>query len=95
MREKTEQRIKDYIAGQIADHERRFHNAIITSNEICEVCGCVIGVGCDVVGKSEIRKRRTAPPYQYLIMTFGWFEEEYIYTPHYCKVHAPKDEDSK
>lgn len=66
----------------------------------CEVCGCLIALGQEIIGKKEIKKRFIPYP-----PGITWFDkdgnidnrpivhgyyEDYIYTPAYCKVHAPK-----
>jgi hypothetical protein len=51
----------------------------------CEVCGCLLKASTAHKGKGEIRKT---------LRSGEWIQQtppiEYIYYPHYCKVHIPK-----
>lgn len=51
----------------------------------CETCGCLIAPEFAVKGELEIRQRQ-----RFIYSTPDVRSEDYIYTPYYCKVHAPK-----
>lgn len=55
---------------------------------ICEICGCFIAYGFATAGEQEIRQKLKCNSWT------GWMED-YIHTPYYCKVHAPKVEEKK
>jgi len=69
----------------------------------CEFCGCAVHSALAIKGKSEIRVRPPIPPRLTMmfegkmcdppILTRGYLETEYIYTPYYCKLHAPKTDE--
>lgn len=62
----------------------------------CEVCGCLIEPWVAVKGESVIKKKgRYLSLYDSSIQTIlkEPLIEEYIVTPYYCKVHAPKKEE--
>lgn len=91
-------RIKSEMARMIAE---RIETRAITysqvlemlnkhKNYICETCGCFIAPGFVVAGVKEVRQReacRSIYPY--------YPTEDYVYTPYYCKVHAPNTENEK
>lgn len=58
----------------------------------CEVCGCLLKKATARKGKDELRYRPinvfTIAP----VVLDPWPEEAYVYTPYYCKIHAPKEE---
>jgi hypothetical protein len=45
----------------------------------CEICGCMVRKKNAVKGKSELKED-----------TDFWHKQEYIFTPYYCKLCAPK-----
>lgn len=91
-----EDKICEAVNKAIIEHLNAYHKP--PNYKICETCGCVIGDGVAVKGEPIIKKR---PISQYKD-SWGYLEsmwsvtydplatEDYIYTPYYCKVHAPK-----
>lgn len=77
----------------------------MVDSKVCDVCGCIVAGGRWVVGQSEVRTRRISrqewienrnresvrivPP-SIMGMDPVFFEEDYVYYPHYCKEHTPK-----
>jgi hypothetical protein len=62
-------------------------------DKVCEVCGCIIKASMAVKGESIIKNYCTWK-YQPETNKFRYEEEkEYLFTPYYCKVHAPKKEE--
>jgi len=55
---------------------------------ICKVCGCFINRENAIKGESEIKKSRKLISYKDCIPVTQ--DTEVIYSPYYCKVHAPK-----
>ena len=59
--------------------------------EVCSVCGCVVAGYMAVKGKGVIYNKPVWRPWPLSYMD----EVEYVHYPYYCKVHAPKEEESK
>lgn len=54
----------------------------------CEICGCMVRKEVAVKGKSEVRERFNGRLFS---LFFIHAEDEYLYTPYFCKRCAPKD----
>lgn len=89
MFKRTRRMIEEMIRVAFDAHISGYHPRI-DSPPCCEVCGCLVDKGLAVRGKPEIRERRV-----WGFMSVIGRTEEYIYTPYYCRVHAPKDEKVK
>lgn len=68
-------------------------------DRVCEVCGCLIKTTEAVKGVSVIKKKVKSwvyydysKPIQEQLLDESMLVE-YVYTPYYCKVHAPKKEE--
>ena len=88
MFESTRREVRSMMDELLAAHEGLMHYAP-EKKCICETCGCLIAPEFAVAGEKEIRQRK--------IERFDTFDgcyrfggEDYIYTPYYCKAHAPK-----
>ena len=60
----------------------------------CDKCGCLLRKHTAIAGVSIIRKRDKKPlgnayPGYSIADAFFCEQEEYIYTPYFCKIHAP------
>jgi hypothetical protein len=79
--------IGKYIDKKIKEHEKDYHNP--ETFKSCEICGNLIAFGNATIGKPEIRTRR--------VYRGSYCEslvnEDYVYYPYYCKVHAPTKEE--
>lgn len=65
-------------------------------DRVCEVCGCLIKTTEAVKGVSVIKIDYNYGSWEYQPDTnkFKYMKErEYLFTPYYCKVHAPKKEE--
>ncbi len=52
---------------------------------VCDRCGCLLRKDYEAIsGKGEIRQKRVPRE------RFGFYDEDYIHYPHYCKIHKPK-----
>ena len=59
----------------------------------CEVCGCFVRHDLAIKGESIIKIDHSYSSWEYQPDTNKFKyekEKEYLYTPYYCKVHAPK-----
>jgi hypothetical protein len=85
----TEEDVYRIIKEKVQEHLEARHND--PYEPYCETCGCLIAPYMEIEGKKEVRQRNV----------FHWFGEnstaDYIFTPYYCKVHAPqtKKEDNE
>jgi hypothetical protein len=70
-------------------------NPVKKDDKYCEICGCHIKDEFAVKGKEEIRERDVRYHPEQQVFWLYTPREKYIYTPYYCKVHAPKDETKK
>lgn len=52
----------------------------------CETCSCLLRKSKAIKGESYILIRKTVVPH--MMVEKAYFDEEYIYTPYYCKIHA-------
>lgn len=54
----------------------------------CETCGCFVNPEMAIEGKSIIKtvKKSMSSCFQY-----PEYEEKYIFTPYFCKIHAPTE----
>lgn len=77
--EEQQQKVKELISKAISKHYTTKPHYDCDNLNTCEVCGCLIAAGQSVYGKKEIREKYNTI-----------YREDYIYTPTYCKVHAPK-----
>lgn len=62
----------------------------------CEVCGCLVNFSLAVKGESLIKVAHDYNSWEYQPDTNKFKyekEKEYLYTPYYCRVHAPKTEE--
>ena len=95
-KKKLERLINDKVAERIKWHElcnAHFHPKNIAIGwgapkdppqlHSCEVCGCLLGDGID--GKPEARRGIA------LNDNCVMGQNDYIYYPQYCKVHAPQE----
>ncbi len=80
------------IRGDLQNHIRQYHTDIPPAVE-CEECGCLLKKGTAIQGELEVRRERKEHLDEVGLHFRGyWFtDEEYIYTPYYCKIHAPKE----
>ena len=85
----TKVKIGEMIYRKIDDHIRVQHRVAEPPKE-CEVCGCLLGQSA-VKGESVVRERNVSLTYAYPMSSFTQLME-YIFTPYYCKIHAPKEE---
>jgi hypothetical protein len=97
MFDSTRREIQEMIGRSLFAHSLCSHDArpIIEKHYICETCGCYIAPEFAVAGEKEIRQKENRD-------AGCWWEkdgdawcrrfqkEDYIYTPYFCKVHAPK-----
>ncbi len=58
----------------------------------CQICGCCVRRSVAIKGKSEIRIHTVFSPYNQAICWPHSQEEEYIFTPFYCKRCSPVEE---
>jgi hypothetical protein len=75
----------DLLRTKIDQH---CNNRIIQQSVTCEICGCLVDLAAAIKGKSEIRIRKKIIS-EYYLSTYS-IDEEYIFIPFYCKLHAPK-----
>ena len=80
-KKELEKRIR-VLENSFSDLEGRTEETIS-----CEKCGCLVRKSDAVKGKAVIKQRRVFKSYYSVFLT----DEDYIYTPYYCKVHAPKE----
>lgn len=84
-------KIESLIKDNLNEHHLQHH--YVFSGKFCEVCGCVIADGCQITGKPEIREKEINYT-SFFYSPYPKIKEKYIYTPYYCKIHAPKMEES-
>jgi len=90
----TRLEIEQMINNQINSHAE-LHLILSHQKEkqhiSCETCGCLIAPEFAVAGEKEIRRRSKEYWDGNTGRMFTMVEkEDYIYTPYYCKLHAPK-----
>ena len=76
-------------------HEKKCHKIKnIPDLLVCETCGCYIAPGFAISGNQEIRHNQCGARTLNMSLNGDYFYtkegHDYIYTPYYCKVHAPK-----
>jgi hypothetical protein len=81
----TKNKIRKMIVDHIDNHIRCDHPQPEPVKE-CEVCGCLLGSSA-IKGESVVRKKEFVAFNPYCSNP-----TEIIFTPHYCKVHAPKED---
>jgi hypothetical protein len=59
----------------------------LAGTRTCETCGCLMHKSVSTKGKTVIKIRPILSFY-----SLHPCEEEYMYTPYYCRVHAPSEQ---
>jgi hypothetical protein len=65
------------------------NHALVVREDLveCEHCGCLLIKSTAIRAESVVKKRQViASSYRYITLSVK--EEEYIYTPYYCKSHS-------
>ena len=84
LREKFDNHMRYEFAGKVDDIARNIFNDFKKSLKECKTCGCLL-LSHAIKGKPEIKQR---PVLRYHDPKAT---EDFIYTPYYCRVHAPKN----
>jgi len=83
MLESTRREVRSMMDELLAVHKGLMHGPA-AKQCICETCGCLIAPAFAVAGEKVIRQKDAV-----FFRVFG-VGDEYIYTPYFCKAHAPK-----
>jgi hypothetical protein len=85
--------IDNKIVRHLAQYHSPMSQPVKEKKYICEICGCYIAPGFAVAGKKEIREKVDIGRVVFEKTRIYDSLTDYIYTPFYCKVHAPKIEE--
>lgn len=89
MFESTFRKIEQMVYRHMDNHVRDYHSILLLE---CETCGCLLSRQSAIKGTSIIKQRNAyEKSYQYMYPSIMMMED-YIFTPYYCKIHAPKIE---
>lgn len=78
----TRRKIEKFVSERMDYHNLYYHEKM--EKYVCETCGCLIAPQFAVAGEKEIRQGRK------YVRGGGYYLEDCIYTPYFCKTHAPK-----